>query len=434
VKVYINRAIGLARSQTAKDTYILFFGNILSAVLGFIFTLIIARGLSVSDFGVFSAINNLVAILAAASEIGISAGVVNFISGFRAKGDTQGAEKYLKASLILRLISASVLVLPAILFASFVANRFLATDNPSASYWTSALTYGLVFWAFFPVALQASRRFYAAVVTDLSLGTTRVIVISLLLVTGGITLSRALWAFAIGAVVLVIIGFILVRIRFLKARVSKDVFSKILRFSGWVGVNNLVSGISGRLDVTMLAALAGATATGFYSISSRLAFFIAVLASSFSAVLATRLASFSDKEAERKYILKALLATLPIILGIVVWIFIARPFITILFGQKYLESVVIFKVLAAAMIPFIFATPAVSGIIYAVKKPIYIGIFGIIQLLGLLGLNLILIPAFGSIGPAISVSLVNTILAIYAWAIIYKYYWKGAGEISNINS
>jgi len=150
--------------------------------------------------------------------------------------------------------------------------------------------------------------------------------------------------------------------------------------------------------------------------------------------LATRFAAFSDLVEERKYLFKATLATLPIALGILVWILVAEPFITILFGVKYLPSVPIFKILAGAMIPFILATPAVTAIIYAMKKPIYIGIFGIIQLLGLLGLNLILIPAFGSIGPAISVSLVNTILAIYAWAIIYKYYWKGAGEISNINS
>src|SRR3989304_5270554 len=159
MRAYIDRAVGLAKSQSAKDTYILFSGNLVSAFLGFLFTLFVARALSVSDFGVFSAINNLVAIIAAASEIGISAGIINFISDFRAKGDNESAEKYLKASLIMRLISVSILILPIILLANFVANRFLATSDVSASYWTGILAYGLVFWSFFPVALQAYRRF-----------------------------------------------------------------------------------------------------------------------------------------------------------------------------------------------------------------------------------------------------------------------------------
>lgn len=84
---YFDRVLGLARSQTAKDTYILFVGNIAAAFLGFIFTLIVARALSVEDFGILSAATNLIIIVASFTDLGISSGLVNFASGAFARGD-----------------------------------------------------------------------------------------------------------------------------------------------------------------------------------------------------------------------------------------------------------------------------------------------------------------------------------------------------------
>ena len=54
MKEYIVRAKELAFSSTARDTFVLFSGNILSAFWGFVFTLIVARSLSISDFGIFA--------------------------------------------------------------------------------------------------------------------------------------------------------------------------------------------------------------------------------------------------------------------------------------------------------------------------------------------------------------------------------------------
>ena len=65
---YIEQAITLARSGTARDTYILFIGNLLSAFFSFIFTLLVARALSVSEFGVFSAVINLATIIVSLSS------------------------------------------------------------------------------------------------------------------------------------------------------------------------------------------------------------------------------------------------------------------------------------------------------------------------------------------------------------------------------
>ncbi|KKQ96275.1 MAG: hypothetical protein UT23_C0036G0005 [Candidatus Woesebacteria bacterium GW2011_GWA1_39_12] len=174
----------------------------------------------------------------------------------------------------------------------------------------------------------------------------------------------------------------------------------------------------------MLAVFMGAEVVGQYSIAQRLALFVTVLISSFSVVLATRLAAFDDREKEKGYVIKSTLATLLIVIGVIVWIIIARPFISLLFGVKYLPAVPIFQAFAASMVPFILATTPVTAIIYSMKKPIYIGYFSFFQLAAIFLLNLLLIPKIGPYGPLVAFFVVGLVLAIFSWTIVYNYYWS----------
>ena len=420
---YIDRAFGLATSGTARDTYVLFAGNVASAFLGFLFTLVIARGLSVGDFGIFSAVNNLVNIISSLADVGISAGLITFVANFEAKGDKNNSQRFLKASLVVRIVVVSLISLIVLALAPLI-KKLLASDDMAVIYWSVILSFGILFWGYFPLALQAYKRFMASVSIDLSVGIARVVAVYIFFLAGALTLNASFFSFTVGMLIAVIIGILLLGSAFLKIDTPKEVYSKLLRFSGWVGVNRVISAISGRLDVQMLAVMSGATVTGQYSIAQRLALFIAVLISSFSAVLAPRLAAFDDWKKERMYLIKATLVTLPIIVGVVIWIALAKPFITILFGDKYLPAVAIFRVFAASMIPFILATPPVTAIIYSIKKPIYIGYFSFFQLAAIFVINFLLIPKIGAYGPLIAFFVVNTILAIYAWGIVGRYYWR----------
>lgn len=423
MRYYLDKAIGLARSQSAKDTYVLFGGNLLGAFLGFLFTLIIARGLSVGDFGVFSAVNNLIAIISSLADIGISAGLVSFVANFEAKGDTKNSHRYLKASLITRIVVVSLISLLILILAPWV-KKLLASEDMSVIYWSVVLSFGLLFWGFFPLALQAYKRFIASVAVDISLGIIRVLAVSAFFFAGALSLSSSFISFTLGTLMAVVSGLAFLGTSFLKIDTPREVYGKLLRFSSWIGVNRIVSAISGRLDVQMLAVMSGATITGQYSIAQRLALFIAVLVSSLSAVMAPRLSAFEDKGKERVYLLKATLVTLPIVAGIILWIAVARPFITILFGDKYLPAVPIFQIFSASLIPFVLATPPVTAIIYSIKKPIYIGYFSFFQLIAIFLINFLLIPKIGAFGPLVAFLIVNTVLAIYAWVIVFRHYWR----------
>ena len=423
MKQQIDRIRGWATSATAKDTYILFAGNIISAFFAFLFTLFVSRGLSVSEFGIFSAASNLIVIISSLSDLGISSGIVNFVAKYLAKGNRETSEKYTKAAFLLKFAITFILVVLIGVFAPFVSKFLLATGEIKIAYWVAGISIGIFLWGFFPNILQAQKRFLASIVVDLSFAIPRAILGFALLLIGVLTLDNALLAFFVSFVLVVVVGFKLVGTSFLRTRPNKKIYMDVLKFSGWLGVNRFISGISGRLDIQMLAVLVGATSTGLYSIPARLASFVVVLVSSFSAVLAPRLAAFDDREKEKTYIAKAVLASLAVVVGVVFWIIIAKPFILILFGEKYLEAVPIFQALTASMIPFVLTIPSVTAIIYSMKKPIYIGVFSFFQLAAIFVLNLVFIPRYGVFGPTLTFAITNTILAIYTWAIVVNHYW-----------
>lgn len=410
-------------SATARDTFILFGGNVGTAFWGFLFTLIVARSLSVYDFGVFSAVLNMVVIITSVTDLGISSGVINFVANNWTLGQTRKVDEYVKASFLLRsmvTIASSFLVL---IFARFISVKFLASSDPKMGIWVSVITLFWILGSFFPYILQAKKMFLASTIYDNSFYLSRLIFILLFYTLGSLSLDLSFWAFGAGFVASLIFTFIYVKFDFLKSKPTRKQYGDLLKFSGWIGVSRVVSSISGRIDVQMLAAMLGAVATGLYSIPSRLASFIAVLAGSFSSVLATRLASFNDKEKEKKYIIKSTLALIPISLGIIFWIVIAEPFILILFGNKYLPAVPIFQALVAAQIPFLLTAPATSAIIYSMKKTVYVGALSFIQMAFIFLLNLYLIPKYGVFGPTITLGAINVFVMIYLWFFVIRYYW-----------
>lgn len=424
MKKYIDKAKTLAFSSTAKDTYFLFVGNIVSAIFHFLFIWFIARALSVPEFGIFSAVSNLVYIISPLVDLGISGGLIEFASYFRSRGEEEKAKEFVKAAFIARFLFLLLACVILVMISPFWGEKLFASSDFYLSLWTVIILLG-IFWSyFFSSTLQAYRRFIASAVVDNAYAAGRVVFVFFLSI-GGLTLYKALGAFALAGIVAFFAALFTFGFSFLKTKPSFAVYKKLISFSGWLGVNRVLSSISGRADIQMLAALAGATVTGYYSVASRLAFFIVVLASSFASVISPRLASMGDREKEKVFIKKSLLAVLAISFGIVAWVLLARPFILFLFGEKYESSIVIFQWLALSMIPFVFTAPSVSAIIYSLKKPKYIGLFSIFQTALIIILNYLLIPRFGAFGPTITFGVTNTILAVYTWGIVMKYYWNG---------
>ena len=292
------------------------------------------------------------------------------------------------------------------------------------SYWVAGISIGLTAWLTFPYAMMAYKKFWQSVVLDWSLGIPRILIFLGLGMMFPINLNLALASYGLSTILPMIFGFSVIGIKFLQSKTTTSDYIDLAKFSGWLGVNRVISSISGRLDITMLANLTTAGIVGQYSIASRLSSFVIVLSSSLGSVLSTRFARFNNKEEEKKYLIKSTLFTLPIILGVIIWILVAKPFVLILFGDKYFDSIIILKYLLLSMIPFVIATPAVTAIVHSMRKPIYIGVFSFVQIVMVFIFNLYFTNLWGGLGPAVAFLISNTILAVCSFIIIYKYYFK----------
>lgn len=420
MRKYYSQVRALATSGTAKDTIILFSGNFINAGLGFVYTLLVAKALSLNDFGVFSAVNNLVYIIIPLTDMGTTSGLVRFVAELDSKGKHAEAMKFVKAAFAFKLVMFAIASLIIILFADPVANNLLATENPEASYWVILISLGMFLSSFVPFVLYAKKEFLKSALVDVSYGFGRVAFVFPLLI-GGLTLTEAYTSFAAAGIVSFLVILVVFGFSFLKANPNKSTYKDLLKFSGWLGVNKLISALASKIDVQLLALMASASAIGYYAIANRLAFFISFLAASYSAVIAPRFSSYNDPKTEINYIKKTTLALIPVGLGVIFWIIIARPFVSI-FGEQYLPAVNVFRVLALAMIPFVFTAPSVTAIIYAIKKPKYIGRFSILQLVLVIALNVLLIPKIGVYSPPLVFGIINVLLLIYSWWIVIAHY------------
>jgi O-antigen/teichoic acid export membrane protein len=410
---FYGRTKRIILSGTLRDTGILFGGNLVSAFLGFVFTLLVARSLSVSEFGVFSVITNAIVILISLSDLGIASGLINFVSEMLSRNKVKESKEYIKAAFISRIVISLIFSGSVLLFSKFVPYAF----------WVGLIAFIMSPCIILPSVLQARKKFLLSVFADLSFYLPRVAFALFLFNFGKLGIDGSLISFGAGAVIGGVVGILIVGPDFLYSNPKREIYINLVKFSGWLGVNRIISSISGRIDIQMLALMAGTTVTGIYSIPSKLSSFVIILGSSFSSVLASRLAGFGDVEKEREYILKATLALIPITVLIFLWVSVANPFITLLFGEKYIASVPIFQYLTISMIPFLFTVPSVTAIIYAIKKPKFIGVYSFIQLALTVVLNLYLIPKYGAYGPVIVYGIINTVLAVYTWVIVIKHYW-----------
>ncbi|KKT84778.1 MAG: Polysaccharide biosynthesis protein, partial [Candidatus Collierbacteria bacterium GW2011_GWA2_44_99] len=75
----MKRIIGILKTQTIKDSFVISLGLGVSAVIGFIFTILLARSLGPINFGVYSALTALAAIIYSLGDMGISNSLINFL-------------------------------------------------------------------------------------------------------------------------------------------------------------------------------------------------------------------------------------------------------------------------------------------------------------------------------------------------------------------
>lgn len=396
-----NTIIPLILSNTAKNTYMILFGNSLAMVLAFFYTVLLVRNLTISDFGYYSALFSLLLLVSDIADLGIGTSLPRFLAPL--KNNPSKMLGFLKSAFIAQVSLVSIIVISILIASPYISN--ILFHNFDKTLYIKIISLGVtgsVLGNFFIYALSAREKFKLASLATLMIAVTRLTFLLPLIYFASVSLFTVVWAQIISFIISAIIAFFLINPEFIFEKRNKGDIKRLFRFASFLGIARSLTTVSGRLDVLMLMAFTNSIETGIYSTAGRVVSLYPLFTTSFLSVIGPRVSTLNDYSSIKRYLLKIIFGTLGLIASIIIFIMIAKPFMLILFGDKSIGAVPVLRLLLISMIFFTGSIPAVALAIYYLKKPFILTVNSVLQLITVIVGNLIFIPEFGRIGPAFS--------------------------------
>ena len=417
IKKIFGEAKNLAFSQTAKQTYITTFGAGINAFLGFIFTIIVARALSPSDFGVFAVISSLVLIFLGFSDLGTTAGAMRFIPTVEEKDQ----KRIIKVIYLVTTAAAMALSLFLFFASDFFSEIIFKTNNFSFLVkLSSPAILGLSLWTVSCGILYAQKKFVRGVLVDTSAVIFKLSVVLLLLFTYRLTLSSTVAAFSLTPFLCLFLAVIFIPPKFLNSPLEEKLIKQIFSFSAWIFLAKISITILGQIDNIMLVNLSGPIATGIYAAANRMTFVFPVVINGLTVVLMPRFAGFNKVEEAKKFLKKVLLTVGLFIIPIMVLYFLSDILVFWLYGPAYAQASGVFRLLLLRTAFFLAATGPLTMLVYFFGESKIFALLSIFQALVLVMANFLFIPIFGASGPAISGAISYGLVFLAATFIIFK--------------
>jgi len=420
IKEDISEIIKLSKSKIGRDSAIVLAGNIFSAGLGFIATVLITRTLGPAEFGLFSIALTVMSIASQFSDFGIGTGLVRFASLYL-KNDKLKADLMFKVSLKIRLIVGILIFL-----VGFFASETLAVQvfrKPELIFPLKLAfigTVGISLVGYITTTLQARQSFAKFAFINIIQSLMKVTVIGFLFYAYKLELFNALITVIILPFIAFLIGSLIIPRDFLKAKGDeKESFWELYHFSKWIFVSVFCFMIFDSLGVLMLGYFKTTDVVGHYSAAYMFAFAFPIITGTITTILLPKVSGLSGIEEIIEYIKKSLKFTIPIIVLLIILLFIAKSLIIFFYGVEYQSSVVIFQILIIGFAISIIINP-ISLIIYSLNMPEILAYLNIIQLILTFFGNILLIPPYGAVGASITTLLIRIIGGIFISTYVYS--------------
>jgi len=359
-------------------------------------TLVIARILSPSQFGVFGIATLMLSLIETLTETGINVVLVQ---------KKEKIEEYISTAWIISIGRGLLIFLVIFLSAGFVSTFFKSNEARNLLILISLvpLIRGFINPAVakFQKELNFKKEFFyriSVVIVET--------LISLLLVIITKDPISLVWALVGGAVFEVIISFMIVKPR-PTLSFDKNIFKDIFSHSKWITSSGIFSYLFANGDNIVVGRLLGTSSLGIYD----MAYTIALLPTTELAEVVAKVTfpvyvQFAEdrKRLMRAYMKTTLaiaLVTLPLVL---LFVFFPSELIRIFLGEKWIEASGALQVMS--VFAFIAAVFSPSGsIFYAVKKQKYNFFISVLAFVVMIALIFPLIQSFGIVGAGIAATL-----------------------------
>lgn len=393
-----------------KQTSVLFLAQAFVRIIGFFYTIFLARNLGVSDFGLYSLSLAYFSIVSSFSDFGFNRFLVREIAR-----DSGKSWEIIWNVLMLRLTIVSVF------FAFFAVGIYLLDPDKIrvsiillASLAVLPQAIALTFDGIF-IALQ-KLQFSAISAVALSFST---VIFGLFFINHGLGVMGAVNALILGQVIYAAtLGFILYKHQgFNLSSVTVILLKKAFLGSLPYGLLGILGLLYFRIDTILLSYIKGSFETGIYGAAYKFLEAVTFIPSAFSMALfpvMARVHTSSPKDIRKLYFKSF---QLMLVLGFIVFLgyFLILPEIIKIVLPNYLSSIAAIKILSLS-IPFMFIhTPAVVVLLSTDQYLKTVLKLSILTLIFNIGMNLIFVPRFGFI----AASWVTVVSEVLSFAIFF---------------
>ena len=402
-----------------KNTSWLSLSQIITSICAFLWTIIIARYLGVSDYGIVSFAISFNGLLGIIMDIGMSTYITREIAKHK-----DLVYKYTNNIFLIKLILAIILffISGILLFALGYSNLTILV--------TLIFTLELIFISMTNYLNGVFQSFeelkYQAIGTILNSG---FLLIGILITMGlnlGVLAISASYAVAYCIYFSYMLLIYIKRFNFPKFELDFSFIKEVMINSVPFGLTNFFYTIYFSIDIVMLSYLAGDYATGIYKSAYNIITVFTTLFPIYTSVFFPVLSKFFQEsqnlirisyELSVKYLL---LFILPISVGI---FFYARPLINLVYSNQYSLASTPMQILIWT-VAFLFVNGAASTLLNAVDREHIVTKIYIVAAIFNMILNLVMIPLYSYDGAAIATVLSEVLITILTLHYIFRTDYK----------
>lgn len=386
-------------ASTAQNTIYLFISHIYQKLIAFIYFLLLARYLTVENFGKLAFVLSFVGIFSILIDFGLGPVLTREIAR-----DKEKTKEYLGNILGFKLFS-SIITFALVIFIINILNYSFIIKNL-----IYLAGFSMIFSSFTGSFLQTLRGFfnfkYEAI--GMMIHQTVVLIIGIILMSLGAGVVLMLMPYIFGQLVYLVIS-----LAFLKRKIcffprfifNWQIIKKLLKGSFPFFIAGAFTALYINIDTVILSNLTNDQFVGLYSVAKKLpnALLVLIPAVFSGAIYPVLSRHFVQSQSNLSNVFQEatfyiVLITLPIFFGALV---LAKPIIVLFFGINYLPAVSALKILTLA-IPFTFLDMIMVSLLNACNRQKINMINQGIGLIIIIIASIILIPFYQYKGAAIA--------------------------------
>lgn len=381
-----------------SDTVSTIVRQMSNILLGVLLIVILARYLQPEGQGQYSLITLLPLLLVTFLTLGLNTSTTYFIS----KGNIS-VSNVIKTNILVSFILSGIAVAFGFIFIYFFSGQFFKGIDVSLLYLVlAALPFMFIKEMLMTVfhGLQDFKSFNKLMVYFQAF---LLIWVALLVILGGLGINGAIIAFVLANIIIVITIFYYLRKK--KVDVAGGEFDtlylkKAINYGIKAHISNAMTFLNYRLDILILGYFVSSASVGLYTVSVNVGERITILAVAISSVLFPRISSTTDKGERDKVtaIVSRNIAFITLIGGIFAFLLSDLVF-ELFFGSQYEKSSLLLKILLPGIM-LLAVEKVLSNDIAGRGKPELNMYVAIINVVGNVTLNLILVPKIGVSGAA----------------------------------